>query len=112
MKPRIPERGDILDIDPVLGNEQQGKRYVVVLTLSDFNRFGLALVAPITQGGRFSREHGFAVSLFGAGTNIQGVILCNQIRMLDYKKRNATVMEKMPESILDQVLARVRALIE
>jgi hypothetical protein len=32
--------------------------------------------------------------------------------MLDYKKRNATVMEKMPESILDQVLARVRALIE
>jgi len=50
MKRGIPERGDVLHInlDPTLGREQQGQRYVLVLTVFDFNRFGLALVAPIT----------------------------------------------------------------
>ncbi len=103
MKRGIPERGDILhldlDLDPALGKEQQGQRYVLVLTLSDFNRFGLALVAPVTQGGQFARENGFTVSMMGAGTNTQGVVLCNQVRMLDFKKRNAKVIEAAPETL-------------
>ena len=80
--------------------------------LSDFNRFGLALVAPVTQGGQFAREHGFTVSMMGAGTKTQGVVLCNQVRMLDFTKRNAIVLEAAPETVMDQVLARVRALLE
>jgi len=38
MKRGIPDRGDILhlNLDPVLGSEQQGQRYVLVLTVSDF----------------------------------------------------------------------------
>ena len=92
--------------------QQQGQRYVLVLTLSDFNRFGLALVAPVTQGGQFAREHGFTVSMMGAGTKTQGVVLCNQVRMLDFTKRNAIVLEAAPETVMDQVLARVRALLE
>ena len=60
MKRGVPERGDILhlNLNPVLGKEQRGERYVLVLTLAPFNRFGLALVAPVTQGGGFAREHG------------------------------------------------------
>lgn len=114
MKRGIPDRGDILhlDLDPALGKEQQGQRYVLVLTLSSFNRFGLALVAPVTQGGRFARENGFTVSMMGAGTNTQGVVLCNQVRMLDFKKRNAKVIEAVPEIVMDNVLARARALLE
>jgi len=114
VKRLIPDRGDILhlDPDPVLGREQQGQRYVLVLTTADFNRFGLALVAPITQGGRFARENGFTVSMMGAGTNTQGVVLCNQVRMLDFKHRGEKVIEKVPEMIIDDVLARVRALLD
>ena len=114
MKRLIPDRGDILhlDLDPVLGREQQGQRYVLVLTTADFNRFGLALVAPITQGGQFARENGFTVPMMGAGTNTQGVVLCNQVRMLDFKQRGGKVIETVPEIIVDDVLARVRALLD
>ena len=114
MKRLIPDRGDILhlDLDPVLGREQQGQRYVLVLTTADFNRFGLALVAPITQGGQFARENGFTVPMMGAGTNTQGVVLCNQVRMLDFKQRGEKVIEKVPDMIIDDVLARVRVLLD
>jgi mRNA interferase ChpB len=114
MKRGIPDRGDILhlDLDPTLGREQQGQRYVLVLTLFEFNRFGLALVAPITQGGQFARENGFTVSLMGSGGKTHGVILCNQVRMLDFKERGGKLVEGAPVIILEEVLARVRTLLD
>ena len=114
MRRGIPDRGDILhlDLDPTLGREQQGQRYVLVLTLFEFNRFGLALVAPITQGGQFARENGFTVSLMGAGVKISGVILCNQVRMLDFKERGGKLVEAAPDIIVEEVLARVRTLLD
>lgn len=114
MKHGIPDRGDILrlSLDPALGQEQQGQRYVLVLTLAAFNQFGLALAAPITQGGHFAREHGFAVPLAGTGAQTQGVVLCHQVRMLDYRVRNARVIESVPEYFVDEVLARVKTLLD
>ena len=114
LKRGVPDQGDVLhiDLDPTKGREQRGKRYVLVLSQADFNRFGLALVCPITQGGGFAREHGFAVSLSAAGTRIQGVVLCHQVRTLDYKERGASWVETLPEEIVDDVLARVRTLLD
>lgn len=114
MKRGIPDRGDLLHInlDPALGKEQQGQRYVLVLTLAEFNRFGLALVAPITQGGEFARENGFAVPMTGAGTKTQGMVLCNQVRMLDFRQRGALIVEMAPNFVVDDVLARVRVLLD
>lgn len=114
MKRGIPERGDVLhvDLDPTRGREQQGKRYVLVLTPLEFNRFGLLLVCPITQGGEFAREHGFAVSLSGAGVRTQGVVLCHQSRTIDFRERRASWVESIPETVMEEVLARVRALLE
>lgn len=114
MKRNIPDRGDILhlNLDPALGKEQQGHRYVLVLTIADFNCYGLAMVAPIIQGGQFARENGFTVSMMSAGTITQGVVLCNQVRMLDYKQRGGKIVEAVPEYIIGDVLARVRALLD
>lgn len=114
MKRGVAERGDVLhvDLDPTKGREQQGKRFVVVLSPADFNRFGLALVCPVTQGGEFAREHGFAVSLSAAGAKTQGVVLCHQARTLDYKERNATWIETLPEEVVEEILARVGTLLE
>lgn len=96
LKRGIPDRGDVLnlDLDPAKGHEQRGKRPVLVLSVSEFNRFGLILVCPITQGGGFAREHGFAVPLSGAGTQIQGVVLCHQVRTVDYKERGREFAER------------------
>lgn len=108
------DRGDIyhVSLDPTQGREQAGKRYVLVVSPREFNRLGTPLVCPITQGGNFARDKGFAVSLIGAGTRTQGVVLCNQPRVLDLQTRHATFTEKAPQIIVDEVIAKVATLLE
>ena len=108
------ERGEIwhVDLNPTRGNEQQGARYVLIISTRSFNRLGAALVCPITQGGNFARHQGFAVSLSGSGTNAQGVILCNQLRVVDLKARGGRVVETVPDFIIDEVLAKIQAIID
>jgi mRNA interferase ChpB len=106
------ERGDIwhVDLNPTKGREQANPRYVLILTPRAFNMLGTPIVAPITTGGGFARDHGFAVSLMGAGTNAMGIVLCHQLRALDLKARNGRFSERVPEHIMDEVLARVQVL--
>ena len=108
------ERGDIyhVNLNPIQGREQAGARYVLVITRAAFNKLGTPLVCPITQGGEFARNAGFAVSLSGTGLQSQGVILCNQPRVLDMKQRNANFVERAPDFIVDEVLARLQTLID
>lgn len=108
------DRGDIyhVDLDPTKGKEQQGARYVLIVSPRDFNRGGTSLVCPITQGGDYARSRGFAVSLSGAGTNAQGVILCNQTRTLDIAARGGRFAEKAPEYIVDEVIAKLQTLLD
>ena len=108
------ERGDIwhVDLNPTKGREQANPRYVLILTPRSFNQLGTPIVAPITSGGNFARDQGFAVYLSGAGTNATGVVLCNQLRALDMRARNAKFAEKVPDFIMDEVLARVQPLFE
>ena len=105
-------RGDIVTVglDPTAGHEQRGTRPALVLSASVFNALGLVLVAPITQGGDFARHAGFATTLSGAGTKTQGVALINQIRMLDLEARKAKRVETVPEFVVEDALARLRAI--
>lgn len=108
-------RGDIvrLNLNPTAGREQQGDfRPALVLTPTAYNVTGLAVIAPITQGGDFARHAGFAVPLSGAGIDTQGVILCNQIRSVDLEARGAKRVEAAPDVIVEDALARVQALFE
>jgi mRNA interferase ChpB len=108
-------RGDIVrvNLNPTEGREQQGNfRPALVLTPAAYNATGLAVIAPVTQGGDFARYAGFAVNLSGSGTETQGVVLCNQIRTVDLEARSAKRVESVPAVIMDDVLARVQALFE
>lgn len=108
------DRGDVVSgpLDPAIGHEQQGTRPALALTTKEFNRLGDVLVAPITQGGEFSRYAGFAVSLMGTGCRTQGVALLNKIRMLDLKARKARKIERVPQTVLDDALCRLTALLD
>jgi mRNA interferase ChpB len=105
-------RGDIVvvNLDPGEGHEQEGTRPALVLSTSVFNAMGAALVAPITQGGDFARHAGFAAPLSGSGTATQGVALVSQVRMLDLEARGAKRVETAPEYVVDDALARLRAI--
>lgn len=111
----IPQRGDILalDLDPTLGREIRGSRPVLVLSADTFNKAsGLLLVAPITQGGTAARETGFSVTLMGAGTRTQGIVLCDQTRTVDARARTFERIEKAPTRLVEEALDAVRSILE
>jgi len=69
------KRGDIylVTLDPTLGHERQGTRPVLIVSPDRFNAVTrVPIVVPITSGGAFVRNAGFAVSLAGAGTRTTG----------------------------------------
>jgi len=109
------ERGDIylVSLDPTSGHEQRGTRPVLIVSPSAFNRLTKTpIVLPITRGGNFARTAGFAVSLMGAGTNTTGIVRCDQPRAIDLGSRNARKLESVPSAIMDDVLAKLAAILE
>jgi mRNA interferase ChpB len=111
---RIPSRGEIwfVNLNPTAGLEQQGEHPVLVVSLKEFNRLGLCVICPITQGGQQSRYAGFAVTLLGMGTETQGVILCHQPRAIDMGARSGRFVEDVPDDLLDEVMARLQPIFE
>ena len=108
-KKYIPKRGDVVwtNFDPAAGHEQMGKRLALVLSPSPFNKqIKLAMVAPITSR---VRGHGFEVPL--NGKKVEGVVLCQQVKMIDFTERGIQFTEKAPEIVTRDALAKVRAIV-
>ena len=110
----VPNRGDIvhLDFDPASGNEMKGPHFGLVVSAQGFNARGLAMVCPISQGpAAAARTYGTVVALMGLGLDTQGAIHCHQLKSLDWKVRKAKFKEKIPQEIVDDVAARIEAII-
>ncbi len=112
----IPERGDILHLqfDPASGKEMIGKHFYLVVSPHAFNaRFHLAMVCPISGGAAaVARHSGFLISLMGSGLRTDGAIHAHQLKSLDWASRQATFVEKVPDSILQEVLDCLIAVLE
>lgn len=108
------DRGEIwlVSLDPIAGHEQSGKRPVLVVSPASFNEVTrLPVIVPVTSGGQFARSAGFAVSLEGAGTKTAGVIRCDQPRTIDMVARKGKRLERIPEVVVNEVLARLEAIL-
>lgn len=106
-------RGDIylVSLDPTEGHEQQGRRPVLIVSATAFNRAtGNPVVLPITSGGAFARRVGFAVPISGIRTT--GIVRCDQPRALDLRARAGRKIDTLPQEILDDVLARLITLFQ
>jgi mRNA interferase MazF len=106
----IPSRGDIvfLDFDPIKGHEQKGLRPAFVLSPRSYNqRSSLALLMPIT---RQQKGYPFEV-LLPSGLQVQGVVLVDQIRCLDWKACSVRLVESAPETIIAEVQAKLQPLL-
>jgi mRNA interferase MazF len=107
----IPERGDVVWItfNPQAGHEQAGRRPAVVLSPKSYNgKVGLALLCPVTSQ---VKGYPFEVAI-PDGLPVNGVILSDQVKSLDWKARNAEKACSLPEESIKKVLQRVKALIE
>ena len=105
-----PGRGDLvwLDFDPQAGSEQAGRRPALVLSPAEYNgRVGLALFCPIT---RQIKGYPFEVAL-PAGAELDGVILADQLKSLDWRRRNAQPIASLPKPTVDEVLQKVGLLL-
>jgi mRNA interferase ChpB len=108
-------RGEIwaVDVEPNKGNEMRGRRPVLVILPAGFARItGIAITVPITGGGAASRMAGFAVPLKGFGLQTDGVVRCELIRAVDLKARGGRLVETVPEDIVNEVMAKIGAIME
>lgn len=109
-RPYVPEAGDLvwLTFDPQAGREQRGRRPAVILSPRVYNqRADLAVVCPIT-----SRVKGrmFEVPV-PPGSQIEGVILADHLKSLDWRQRRAEFAGTVGEGTLEEVRERIRPLL-
>ena len=52
----------------------------------------------------------FEVSLKGA-SEVHGVVLADQVKSLDWKRREAQFIEEVPEAVVRETIAKVQSLL-
>ena len=87
---------------------QAGRRPAIVVSPFLYNeKTGLALFCPITSQ---VKGYPFEISL-PKEHEIQGVILADQIKCLDWKAKNAQYICKAESKIVDQLISKLATLI-
>ena len=92
--PYIPSRGDIvwLQFEPQAGHEQSGPCGVIVSPETCNEKVGLCLCCPVTTQ---VKGYPFEVKL-PEGMKVSGVVLCDQLKSLDWKARGANLIGSLP----------------
>ncbi len=97
----VPEAGDIvmLDFDPQIGREQAKRRPALVITDQRYNRAsGLAIVCPLT-----SKRKPYPFALPITVDEVEGAVLVDQVKSLDWAKRNARFHSRGDVALLGKV---------
>lgn len=107
----LPGRGDLvwLQFNPQAGHEQAGHRPALVISPSSYNRrVGLALCCPIT-----SQVKGYPFEvLLPAGVGVEGAILSDQMKSLDWRVRKAKRIGRVPRNVLQETVGKILALVD
>ena len=107
----VPTRGDLiwLQFNPQAGHEQAGHRPAVVISPSSYNRrVGLALCCPVT-----SQVKGYPFEvLLPPGLGVEGAILSDQVKSLDWRARKARLIGSMPADVLQETVGKILALVD
>lgn len=106
----VPDRGDIvwLTFKPRTGREQSGRRPALVLSPKSYNgKVGLMIACPIT-----SKINGYPFEvLLPPQLSVQGAVLSDQVKSLDWKARKAERITVLPQELMKEVLGKLGALL-
>lgn len=105
----IPGRGDILwlDFNPTRGHEQGGRRPALVLSTREYSAISkLAIVCPVT-----SQIKGYPFEVEFKTKNINGVILADHVRNVDWTQRRAEKVGVVSEAVVTEVQEYLKKLI-
>jgi mRNA interferase MazF len=107
---QCPDRGDIgwLTMSPQQGREQAGRRPAICLSPRSYNRkSGLAVFCPIT-----SKKKGYPFEVaIDAKKGISGVVLADQMKSLDWRKREFDFIAAATRDQVQLVAERASTLI-
>ena len=104
-----PDRGDIvwLNFTSQAGHEQKGKRPAIILSPKEYNKkTGLAVCCPIT-----SNVKGYPFEVIVEGKKIEGAVLSDHLKNLDWKARDIKYIEKARSEVLSEVIEKISVLI-
>jgi mRNA interferase MazF len=105
----VPDRGDIvwLQFNTQSGHEQAGRRPALTLSPKAYNqKVGLAIFCPLTN-----QEKGYPFEVKLEGNKISGVILADQVKSLDWRKREAEFIVKAPSVVITKAIGLLKTLI-
>jgi len=104
----VPDAGDIawLAFSPQAGHEQAGYRPALVLSPASYNsKTSMMVCCPMT-----TQLKGYPFEVVVTKTPPRAV-LADQVKSLDWRARRATRKGSVPEPVLAEVRAKIRALI-
>ena len=107
------QRGEIyfVNLNPVEGREQAGRRPVLVLSIDAINRLPLVVTVVVgTKGENISRDYptNVRVSSAESGLPMETVFLCFQLRSLDPKRFPDTPAGRVSGPALERIEEAVR----
>ena len=106
----IPSRGDLvwLNFSPQRGHEQRGQRPALVISPRSYNqKTSLALCCPISS---HKKSYPFEVQIFSK--KIDGVVLADHLKSLDWKARKVKFIEKARPRVIKECIEKILVLFE
>ena len=95
----------MIDLDPTVGHEQEGRRRALVVSYEPFHRSGMATVCPITtRPAKYPGE--VAIPRGEAGQTKDALVLCHQIRTIDLRRVAAWQIQGRSQYVTDRGLRR------
>ena len=110
LQTHVPQCGDVvwITLNPQVGHEQAGRRPALVLSPQNYNgKVGLAIFCPITT---LIKGYPFEV-LIPAGLPVEGAILADQVKSLDWRARTAELICTLPTDITAEVFQKLATLL-
>ena len=107
------QRGEVyfVNLNPVQGREQAGRRPVVVLSINAINRLPLVVTVVVgTKGENVLRDYptNVRVSAAESGLPMETVFLCFQLRSLDPSRLAGPPAGKISEVVLGKIETAIR----
>lgn len=107
----LPKQGDICYVNfaPTVGHEQSGIRPAVVISKYNYNKYtGLVVICPISTNTKKLFTHYKLLNT----KKINGSVLCEHVRSVDFKARNLSFVEKISRDELEEIIDIVNGIIE